>query len=306
MINAMKATLRGVARETLIFTVAAFLPYVAMPVIAHAQESFDPLSVSDGVRLHSGIFRPLNPDAFTLPKEQVCTIVIEDWGWSSCVDVDALIVGPSEHADNVLFEVPNRDGYIKPDEWTDEAAKEMIEHLSASLRESAKVQGERTGEDVRFIGWRVKPTLDRENGFLYYATDWTFDGHPTMNISSWVLDRRGYIPMNIVPRDSDLGVMGVRELIVTNLASYEPNVGESYSSFVAGDKVAAVGALGLLGTFFGVKYGKAAAGGIIAIALAFAKKFFIIIPLVALGALGALWGAIKRLFVRHEGSASEK
>lgn len=289
---------KTVLKELVIMTFISFLPYVAIPAIAQAQVNFDPLPASGGVNLQAGSFTPPNSEAFTLPKGQVCTLVTEEWGWEDCVGIDRMVFVSTPETDNLMIMTPNRDGYVEMDDWTEEDAAEMIRQIEASLKKSAISQSERTGDDIEFRGWRVRPTLDRQNHFLYYATDWSFNGDITTNIKATVFDRRGYIVMAMVPLDSALNSAGVNNLIRANLQGYSPSLGESYSSFVTGDKVAAVGALGVLGTLVGVKYGKAIAGGALVFLLALAKKFFIVIPLVVLGGIGTLWSRLKRSFTR--------
>lgn len=62
---------------------------------------------------------------------------------------------------------------------------------------------------------------------------------------------------------------------------YKTNASQGYAEFVTGDKVAAVGAVGVLATLVGVKYSKGIAAWLFVVGLAFAKKawFLILLPL---------------------------
>jgi len=79
-------------------------------------------------------------------------------------------------------------------------------------------------------------------------------------------------------------------------SSYSPSYKQSYFDFKSGDKVAAVGALGVLAGVLGVKYGKAVATGLFALAAVFLKKFWFLIFIVPV----VLWAGIKKVFGRSE------
>ena len=294
--SARNALLRGIALETLIFTLAAFLPFVSIPAIVHAQETqFTPLAITDGLNVSRGRFTPESPDAFTLPPEQVCDLVINGWGWTDCAGIDAFVIGSTPETDSIILREPVSDGYVAFDDWTQDGADELSQQIEADLKASARGQSERTGQRIEFVGWRVDPTLDRDEQIMFYATDWSFDGDVTTNVNATFFDRRGYVVAEIIPYESTLDSARIAAIIRENRDAYHPAEGQDYASFVTGDKVAAVGALGLLGAFFGIKYGKAAAGGLAALLL-FAKKFIVVIAVAALAAGGALFRAIGRMF----------
>ena len=100
------------------------------------------------------------------------------------------------------------------------------------------------------------------------------------------LDRYGYVKFQIIPIvgsvDVDSSDAEFRKLVEEGLSMYKPNIGTSYASYKVGDKVSEYGVLGVLAALAGVKWGKAAATGIFAILLIFAKKLWwvIFIPII--------------------------
>ena len=113
-----------------------------------------------------------------------------------------------------------------------------------------------------------------------------------------LLDRYGFIEMEVLPSADNLGAQQIAAVIDTVISAYTPKAQASYSNFQSGDKVAAYGGLGVLATVLGVKYGKAASAGLIAVVLILLKKawFIVLLPFVALG------GLFKRLFGRKAGA----
>ena len=120
-----------------------------------------------------------------------------------------------------------------------------------------------------------------------------WDGDSVINIEASVFDRSGYVTFSLVPCATDITEASVRKMIVDVLDQYEPTEGQSYASFVSGDRVAAVGAVGVLAALAGIPYSKGATGGIIAMALLFLKKawFVLLSPI--------FW--LKNLFKRKDG-----
>jgi hypothetical protein len=259
--------------------------------LAQAQsDEVTPLSFTGALRLARGSVDADNTNSFYLSKADACTIAKVDWGWASCDVMDALTFFLVPGADAILFEMPNSDGYVTMDDWqsadTDEAIRTIETELAAGLR----AQGEQLGMPVEFKGWLVYPTLDTEKKLLYYATEATWNGEPNINIKASVFDRQGYVAFTIVTISNNPTEAEVRAMVDATIAHYRPEPGQDYASYVAGDAVSATGALGVLAALVGVKFGKAALGGLIAAAVLFLKKGGILLLAVPL-----IW-LKKRLF----------
>ena len=99
---------------------------------------------------------------------------------------------------------------------------------------------------------------------MYYALVIDWDGHREINIKASLFDRSGYVPFLIVPERSDMTAAEVEAVTTPMLAAYTSDPETSYFDFKSGDKVAAVGAVGVLATLMGIKLGKVAAFGLLA------------------------------------------
>lgn len=108
--------------------------------------------------------------------------------------------------------------------------------------------------------------------------------HPLVQGRGSLFDRQGYVPFRLIPESANLSEVELQRLVEISLDAYQPKAQQAYFDFQDGDKVAAVGALGVLATLVGVKYGKTAATGFVAILLLFLKKawFVLLLPLIFL------------------------
>ena len=286
----MREKLKLLFFENLIFILIAFSIYVTTPAILNAQNNGQPQLFIEPVNLTRGKINPQSYGAEVWPKDYYCEFVTKEWGWTNCDGLDAFIVGYNDSIDTLLLIAPDTNGFVEFDDWNSTDTKKQISAIEKELISSMKAQSENSGQIIKFEGWRAYPKLDKINSVLYYATDISFGGEIVTNIKATIFDRFGYNEFRIVPRNNALTELEIGKLVLDAVSNFESNPEASYSSFVSGDKVAAGGALAVLATLVGVKYGKAAATGILAIALLFLKKagFLLLLPL--------LW--IFRLFKR--------
>lgn len=243
------------------------------------------------LKLSRGQLFPQTADGFSFEKKDYCIVMKESWGWPSCDGIEAFVILSMPGVDTMLVEKPDSSGYVKKDDWLSLDKKELkksIQIIEDGLREIVKQQSINLNTDVKFGGWRTYPQLYSEKNYIYYAYDGLFDGKRIINIKATVLDRQGYIPFTIIPANNNLNSTQIEKIINNVLDSYKPKKEENYSSFIKGDKVAAVGALGVLASLAGVKWGKT----IMAVILAFFKKawFLIFLPFIF------LWNRIIKFF----------
>ena len=283
----MLKKLKYIVYENMIFCLLALLPFVSLPAIVNAQQVNQPVLFTEPLSVSRGKIIPQSFDAEVWPKSYYCDIVKRDWGWSNCDGFDAFIVLYNNEIDTLLMEEPNSDGFVKFDDWDPKNLDKQVKAIEKELQASLKAQGERSNSTISFEGWRVFPTLNKTENIMFYATDISFDGEVSTNIKASVFDRYGYNVFRIVPFSSELNKTEIENLVLDMIESYKPNVNDSYSSFISGDKLAAGGAIAVLATLVGVKYGKAAAAGAFAIALIFLKKawFLLLLPLLWIGRL---------------------
>lgn len=285
-------TVKQFLREQVIFLTVAFVSFSTQPAILTAQE-INPLPFTEPLSVSRGSVTPTLNDAVFLTQKDMCTVFVEDWGWSDCGDMDAFIWGQFPDVDTTLISRPDTSGYVRFGDWDGSERDDVIQEIEDSLRVGLANQAKQLGYDIKFAGWSVYPTLNREKQFMYYATNSVWDGEDTINITASVFDRRGFVKFMIVPMATTITSAEAEEMIVRVLDQYQPAQGESYAAFTTGDKVAAVGAVGVLAGLAGLQYGKGALSGLIAAALLILKKawFLLLLPF--------FW--LKNLFSRRKG-----
>jgi uncharacterized membrane-anchored protein len=280
-------------KENLIFILVAHVCFLAEPALAQEAE-YHPLDFVQELSVARGKITPIGQGGKYLDKTETCNFVKKEFGWSDCKGIDQMIFFLAPDIDNAMFEQPISDGYVTLDDWKSGDLTTEIEAIEQSYKESLLEQGKRLNENIIFDGWLLYPTLDEQKKILYYANIVNWNGDRVINVTASVFDRYGYVPIKIVPADNNLSSESVKSIVDEAISAYRPGTGSTYAEFSSGDKVAGYGALGVLATLLGVKYGKAAVTGLIAVALVFAKKlwFLIFLPL--------LW--IGRLFSRNRAS----
>lgn len=276
--------------DNIVFVLVAHLCFLAEPAIVFAQNSnYDPINFTQPLNVAKGSVIPKSEEAFYLSDEETCSLVVTEFGWdrSGCDAIDRMIFGLTPEIDSVIFEKPVSDGYVSLSDWDENSSSSEIAAIEDSYKQSIRAQSERLGQEIKFDGWLLYPTVDRDRKILYYANILSWSGSRTVNISVSYFDRHGYVPIKIVTMDSELPSEAVRGVVAAATASYKPKAETDYAQFVSGDKVASYGALGVLATMLGVKYGKAATAGLLAIALVVLKKlwFLAFLPFVWLGSL---------------------
>ena len=285
--------IKALLKENLVFLIVSFLAFSSTHALVQAQASdYTPVPFTETLTLSRGSVSPPSPNSFYLGRDDYCEITQSEWGWQSCASIDAFLLGGAPGVDTAIIEKPVSDGYVTYDDWNDADRDEEIAAIETELALSMRSQSEATGQDIHFLGWRAYPTLDQQKNYLYYATDIEWDCERLINITATIFDRRGYVTFSIVPLSSELNEAQIAKMVDDTLAPYSPAPDESYAAFETGDKIAAAGAVGVLATLVGVKYGKTAFAGLAAIALLVLKKawFLLLFPLI--------W--IKSFFQRKE------
>ncbi|TDE33816.1 DUF2167 domain-containing protein [Antarcticimicrobium sediminis] len=287
--------LNTLLRENLIFLVISFLIFNSEPAIVYAQGG-DPYAFTEPLTVSRGKLMPSSQGAVKLPRDEMCDLVKTEWGWANCESVDVMVVLFTPQIDTLIIDKPNTSGYVKLDDWDTDEREDVISNIEDHLQASLKAQGERSGQNITFDGWRVYPTLNATKKYMYYATDIGWNGESTINVKAVVFDRRGFVAFSIVPVDSNMNEPQMVTTINAILDKYQPKPQEEYSAFSSGDKVAAVGAVGVLASLVGVKYGKGAATGLLVVLTLLLKKAWLIL----LFPFYWVWRWVKRLFEKSE------
>lgn len=174
------------------------------------------------------------------------------------------------------------EGYVKDDEKIDADA------LLESLKEGNKVGNERKKEKglpiMTLEGWYFPPRYDNDNKRLEWGTKLrSEDGKSiTVNVTTKILGRSGYTSAILVtsPETLDKDLLDFK----STLKNFDYVIGEKYSEWKQGDKVAAYG-LGAL-----------VLGGAAAVATKKGGLKLLWIGLLAAGA--AIWAGFKKFFAK--------
>lgn len=179
------------------------------------------------------------------------------------------------------------EGYVSDED----AGKMDYTELLRSMQEGSQSGNEERVKQgfpaITLVGWASPPYYDKASHKLHWAKELKFGDDPnhTLNYDVRALGRKGVLNIKFVSGMSELD--GIKQVIPAVMAMPNFDTGSRYEDFVPGaDTVAAYGIGGLIA-------GKVLAkAGFFALALAFLKQGFILIPLVIAG----LWGAFRRFF----------
>lgn len=271
-------------QENIIYIMISVAINLATPTIAPAQVgSYNPINFTVPLNVSRGKIMPANTESQRLDNEDACRLVTEKWGWSksSCPEIDAFIMRHLTGIDTLIVTKPNSEGFVKFDDWGTSEAKDEISGIWDELVTGSKAQSQRAGVEIIPLKWIVYPHLDKAKSFMYYAYLMRWGDSHVVNIKLSKFDRRGYVEFSIVPDKQDYTSSQLNQIVDKLLASYIPATNESYFDTQSGDKIAAVGAVGVLASLMGVKYGKTAFAGFLALAAIFLKKawFLLLLPL---------------------------
>lgn len=179
------------------------------------------------------------------------------------------------------------DGYVSDE---DAASIDYTQLLKQMQEGTAGANEERVKHGfpaIRLVGWASSPFYDKATHKLHWAKELEFGGeaHHTLNYDVRALGRNGVLKINFVSEMDKLAE--ITKVIPAVMAMPEFEQGSRYQDYIPGtDKVAAYGLGGLIA---GKVLSKV---GILAIALAFLKKGWILVVL----ALGGLWKVVARWF----------
>lgn len=208
-------------------------------------------------------------------------------------DVLAIVFPPQGSGiDSIYYGALEDVGHVNMDDWTDDV-NDQIDEIWESYVEGAKAQSERIGYDVVPLKWVLYPTLNKSSKVMTFGILLDFGGEQVINLRTVKFTRTGYVELNVVTDDPMLAEVSRSYEDVSLYASetYAPGLGFRYADFQDGDKIAAIGAVGVLASAVGVKYSKGTFAAIGAAILLFAKKFWFVFLMIP----AALWGLVKRV-----------
>lgn len=182
-------------------------------------------------------------------------------------------------------------GYVSDSDASTIDYDELLSTLQADTQAANQYRVSEGYPAMELVGWAAAPHYDAAGHRLYWAQELEvegFDGH-TLNYNIRVLGREGVLVMNFIAGMSALSAVEAATPDVLQVAQFA--AGRRYEDFdPTTDRVAAYGLAGLIAGGVGVAALKKA--GLLAIALAFLKKGWVV--LVVAGS--AILGGIRKLF----------
>jgi uncharacterized membrane-anchored protein len=181
------------------------------------------------------------------------------------------------------------DGYVSDEDAVKIDYGALLKDMQEGTAQASEERVKLGFPAIRLVGWASPPFYDRHTHKLHWAKELEFGDQAkhTLNYDVRALGRRGVLKINFVAGMEQLDeIKGVIPAVM-DMPQFE--AGSRYADFVPGvDKVAAYGIGGLIA---GKILSKA---GILAIALVFLKKGWILVVL----ALGGLWRVVAGFFRR--------
>jgi uncharacterized membrane-anchored protein len=184
----------------------------------------------------------------------------------------------------------DEDGYVSDEDAAKIDYTSLLKEMQEGTEESSKERVKQGFPAIHLVGWASPPFYDRETHKLHWAKELEFGDSQqhTLNYDVRALGRKGVLKINFVAGMDQLDE--IKGVIPAVMAMPQFEAGSRYADYVPGvDKVAAYGIGGLIA---GKLLAKA---GLLAIALAFLKKGWILVFLL----LGGAWRFVGRLFRRE-------
>lgn len=181
----------------------------------------------------------------------------------------------------------DEDGYVSDEDAGKINYADLLKEMQEATARGSEERVKQGFPAIRLVGWAQPPFYDRAEHKLHWAKELAFADSPqhTLNYDVRALGRKGVLKINFVAGMDQLGE--IKGVIPAVMAMPEFVVGSRYQDYVPGaDKVAAYGIGGLIA---GKVLSKV---GLLALALAFLKKGWILVVL----ALGGLWKLVARFF----------
>jgi len=247
----------------------------------------------------------------------------KDYYFLDAADSKRVIVGawgnPPEQVEGVLGMVfPAGKSFADIDAWgavityemsgyvtDDDAASADFDALMSDMKDGEAEQNEERVKQgypaIHLVGWAEKPVYDRTAHSVVWARDLKFGeaSDHSLNYDVRLLGRSGVLSLNMVSTMSHLPEVKAAAAKFSRAASFDE--GFAYKDYVEGvDQAAGYGIGGLVAAGVGAAAVKKL--GLLAVLLAFGKKFVVFILI----GLAAAWKFLKGLFVREQSSADEE
>lgn len=182
------------------------------------------------------------------------------------------------------------EGYVSDSDASTADYDQILRDMQSGAQQENETRTAQGYPSVTLVGWAERPHYEASTHKIYWAKHLQFSGVDvaTLNYDIRALGREGYLVISFVATMPELEA--IRQSAPAVLAMPEFTAGNRYADFREGDQRAAYGLGGLVAG--GAALALAQKTGILAMILAFGKKFIVLIGV----GLVALFGAIRRMF----------
>jgi uncharacterized membrane-anchored protein len=199
----------------------------------------------------------------------------------------------------------DEEGFIKDDDKLD--SKEILESIRSGEAEYNEQRKKRGFPPIHAEGWFEEPRYDKAEHKLTWALHVTASDGSSVNLSTRVLGRRGYVSVTLLADPEKFAVFRDDGTALVAATTFGP--GSRYGDFDnSKDKVAEYGLTGLIVAGVGVGVAKAAKVGLLAafwkpiLAFVLAAKKAVIAGVIAIGAfIRKIFGGKREKSAAREG-----
>lgn len=265
---------------TTVFAVGQPLTAEEQQYLAQAEKILDSLDWQQGkVELANGIASLTIPDSFYyLNAKDAEKMLVEVWGNPPGTGQDILgMLLPSNtspiNADSWGVTIKyEEDGYVTDDDADEIDYDALLVQMKEETTDSSQQRIQQGYESMELVGWASRPFYDSESHKLHWAMEIKFGDQAlnTLNYNIRVLGRKGVLILNFIATMQQKKLIDSQINTVLEVAEFEP--GSLYDDFDPSiDKIAAYG----LGALIAGKV--MAKAGLMALALVFLKKFWVLL-----------------------------
>lgn len=235
--------------------------------------------------------------------EDARRIIVDVWGNppNSAVGVEGIIfpanANPALDAWGALVQYV-ADGHVPDDEANTIDYDNLLRDMQSGAEQENAWRRENNYPTVTLAGWAEAPHYDQATHKIFWARDLLFGGENvhSLNYDIRVLGREGHLVVSFVTTMDQLETIRAEAPAVMTMANFTP--GNTYADYREGvDQRAAYGIGGLIAG--GALAAVAQKTGLLALLLAFGKKFIVLI----IAGIAALGGMVMRMFRREPPAA---
>jgi uncharacterized membrane-anchored protein len=224
--------------------------------------------------------------------EDARRIIVDTWGNppNSAVGVEGIIfrqgANPMLGAWGALVQYA-AEGHVPDDEARTINYDDLMRDMQQGTEQENSWRTQNNYPTISLVGWAESPHYDQASHKLYWAKDLLFGGETvhTLNYDIRVLGREGHLVVSFVATMEELALIRAEAPVIMEMANF--TAGNTYADYREGvDQRAAYGIGGLIAG--GALAAVAQKTGLLALILAFGKKFIVLIFAGLAGAVGAV------------------